>query len=432
MRFVKKRPHGLVFFWMSACLSFSLVVRILLLDKLSGHFVKCICMEYIPRLAEDILRELLKSPKVVIILGARQVGKTTLVGRILNELKGVIVNLDIEVDKSRFLLAANLTPQEAIKTLGSPPLLVIDEAQRLPEVGRIVKGWYDAKVQTKIVLLGSSSLNLLDQAAESLTGRNEKLYLPPLLFSEVLRNASWYTPGVDPRLLAKSFSAQMKTLLLQRMVFGSYPETVVTIDKESYLINLVSDYLLKDILQLGLVKSPAIVRKLLMLLAYQAGSEVSISELSSNLQIARPTVERYLALLEQTFVIFRLPAFSSNLRKEIVKNQKIFFWDTGIRNALLKELTPSEYRADLGALFENFVIAEFAKKNLLEGQKFNLYFWRTRDGSEVDLVVKGCNLFRAYEIKWSKTQLVGGRAFTNKYGIKVELINQNSFLDFLW
>lgn len=386
---------------------------------------------YIKRIVESKIKELLDNPKVIILLGARQVGKTTLIERILKHHKGTILNLDIEVDKTRLLGISRLTPTDAMANLGNPDLFVIDEAQRLPETARIVKGWFDSKIKTKIILLGSSSLNLLDQSAESLTGRNVKLFLPPLLFSEVLNNQSWYSKELTPTILKNFFSNQLDTLIQGQMVYGSYPEAVVTSQKQQYLLNLVSDYLLKDVFQSTLIKSSETVKKLLLLLAYQIGSEVSLTELANNLQISRITVEKYINLLERSFVIFRLPAFSSNQRKEIVKSTKIFFWDTGVRNALLKDFNFSDLRNDIGLLWENWVIAEFAKKNLLEGQPNNLYFWRTRSGSEVDLVIKGSNTFKPFKIKWSKTKAVNGKAFTNRYNAKVEIISKENIVDYI-
>lgn len=387
---------------------------------------------YIPRLAEKLIDKSLKSPKVIMVLGARQVGKTTLIEHILKRQNGTIFNLDIEVDKARIQAAGNLPSEQAIKSLGSTNLLVIDEAQRLPEIGRIVKGWYDAHIPCKIILLGSSSLNLLDRTAESLTGRNEKIYLPPLLFSEILQTQSWYSAYLPQESLKTNFYPQIQSLLIQQIVYGNYPEVVITSEKEKYLLNLASDYLLKDILQSGLIKSPDSIRKLLLLLSYQIGSEVSVNELSSNLQISRETVNRYLELLERTFVIFKLPAFSTNQRKEIAKKAKIYFWDTGVRNALLKDFSLSGYRSDIGLVWENWVVAEFSKWNLLLGQPNNLYFWRTRDGSEIDLIIKGTNIFKAYEIKWAKQKKKIKRAgFTKKYGVQVEVITSDNFVDFL-
>lgn len=310
--------------------------------------------------------------------------------------------------------------------LGSPDILIIDEAQRYPEISRIVKSWYDSEVKAKIILSGSSSLNLLDQSAESLTGRNIKLYLPPLTFSEIVSSQSWYKRYLGNKSLV-GFSNQINSLLLSGLAFGSYPEVVTTSDKVLCLNNLVSDYLLKDVLQSGLVKTPELLRRLLSLLAHQNGSVVSVNELANSLNMSRVTVNHYLDLLEQTFVIFRLPAFSTNPRKEIAKNQKIFFWDTGIRNALIGELNASPLRSDIGKIWENWVIAEFAKRNLLEGSLNRLYYWRSRAGSEVALVVKTTTTgeIKAFEIKWSGGKAT--KAFSVKYKIQVNIINKENF-----
>lgn len=377
---------------------------------------------YIPRQAERKLNKLLDSGKVVMVLGARQVGKTTLVRHVLANRQVTFLNLDLEIDQQRFLVAASLAPKDALKTLGAQEILVVDEAQRLPETGRIVKGWYDAGVPTKIVLLGSSSLNLLDRTAESLTGRNLKLFLTPLLFSEVVGSQPWASQNLSPSHLEGSYSNQIQAMLLQSLVYGNYPETVTTQSRTDYLLNLSSDYLLKDILQSGLVKTPEVTKKLLLLLAHQVGSEVSVNELANNLSIARATVERYLDLLEQTYVIFRLPAFSTNPRKEIAKSKKIYFWDTGIRNALLNEFSENSLRSDIGPLWENWVVAEIAKKNLQSNRQAGLYFWRSRGGSEVDLVVKEGEKIAAFEIKWSGEK-VASRAFTERYNLPVTVIN---------
>lgn len=364
---------------------------------------------------------MLALPKVVIVLGARQVGKTTLVRQVVKD-NVLFLNLDIEVDKQKLLAAASLAPQGARKSLGNPEVLIIDEAQRLPEASRIVKGWFDSEIPTKFILLGSSSLNLLNQSAESLTGRNLKLFLPPLLFTEILASQSWYSPQFSWTQVEEEFKQPLRTVLLENMVFGSYPEAITTGRKKEYLTNLVSDYLLKDVLQLGLIKTPEVLHKLLALLAHQVGSEVSVNELANSLNISRITVERYLDLLEETFVIFKLPAFSTNPRKEITKSTKIYFWDTGIRNTLINELNTNPLRTDIGQLWENWVIAEVGKRNLLTGGLKNLYFWRSRSGSEVDLVVKDSSgTLSAYEIKWQPNK--PRRAFTDQYKIGVEVID---------
>jgi predicted AAA+ superfamily ATPase len=380
---------------------------------------------YIKRESEDALREILDSGKVGIILGARQVGKTTLVEHVLAGRPAAFLNFDIEVDKARFLAAASLSPIDGLRALGNPSVLVIDEAQRLPETPRIIKGWHDARLPATFLLLGSSPLDLLDQAAESLTGRNRKLVLPPLLFSETLGTQVWAGADAAPGHLRQHFAPQLRTFLLQRLAFGSYPEIVTSEQPMRLLRELSSDYLWKDVLQAGLVKTPDLIKRLLLLLAHQSGSEVSVNELATQLQMARPTVDRYLDLLEQTFVIFRLPSFSTNPRKEIAKSQKVFFWDTGIRNALLNTFSTDDFRPDIGALWENWVIAEAAKRNALLGSPAELFFWRTRAQSEVDLVVKQGDVLRGFEIKWSPRR-VSGRAFRDAYGVNVETIRPDN------
>ena len=380
---------------------------------------------YIKREAESNLKKWLLSNKILLVLGARQVGKTTLMEHFLQDKKAVFVNLDIAPEKAKFLALSSLSPMEVIKGVGEPDFLVIDEAQRLKETSRIVKGWYDFGIASKIILLGSSSMNLLNQSAEALTGRNEKIFLPQLNFKEIVSAQSWYSDQFSPEDLAVKFSEQIKGVLLQSVIYGSYPGAILSPDKESFLLNLAADYLLKDILQIGALKDTEKIFKLLELLAHQVGSEASVNELSTNLGISRLTVEKYLELLEETFVIFRLPAFSTNQRKEISKNKKIYFWDNGIRNAILKEFSFSPMRPDIGKLWENWVISEFAKKNLLSGKKISLYFWRSKSGSEVDLIVKENEKISAFEIKWNGNK-INKKAFENLYKTKVKLINSSN------
>jgi predicted AAA+ superfamily ATPase len=385
---------------------------------------------YIPRLADEIAtKNILEPKKILMIIGARQVGKTTLVKKILENKNYAYLNFDIAIDKERFLASSALSPQDARNYLGSPDYLVVDEAQREPKTGAIVKGWYDSGLPIKIILLGSSSFDLLNRFSESLTGRNEKIFLSPLLFEEIIRNQPWFSQKLPKETAIASFKEQIKTLLMQSLVFGNYPEVAATNEKEKLLANLTADYLFKDVLQLGLVKSPEQISRLLSLLAHQIGSEVSINELANNLAISRQTVEKYLDILEQTFVIFRLRAFATNPRKEIAKSQKIYFYDTGIRNALLKEFSANELRPDIGALWENWVIAEFTKKNLLEGNLSNLHFWRSRTQSEVDLVIKRGEAILAYEIKWKKTGNTS-KSFTEQYRIPVNSITSANPLFF--
>lgn len=378
---------------------------------------------YIPRILEENINKSIKNNKILILLGARQVGKTTLLKKIISTTTGTIINLDIGVDLSKFESASKMTPNEALRFLGGGKVLVIDEAHKYPDTGRVVKGWYDFGIDKKIILSGSSSLNLLGNHTESLAGRNEKLFLTPFLFEEILTSQSWYSKEVV-------LEDQTRSLIDKLLIYGSYPEAVETDDPEKYLLNLVSDALLRDLLQEGLVRSSTIIKKLLLLLAYQIGSEVSVSELSRNLEVSRLTIEKYLDLLEKVYVIFRLPSYSTNPRKEIVKSQKIYFWDVGIRNALINEFKMPESRTDIGALWENFVISEFAKDNAMKEKNNNLYFWRTRDGSEVDLVIKGKSELKAFEIKYGNGKVENKKSFFDKFGEKVEIINKQNFVYF--
>lgn len=376
---------------------------------------------YLPRHAESALREILQSGKIGIILGARQVGKSTLAEHVLAGTEAAFLNFDVEVDRARFRAAAALAPADVLRYLGAPSVIVIDEAQRIPETSRIVKGWHDQRVPVSILLLGSSSLELLGQTGDSLSGRNRKLVLTPLVFREALASQAWAGPSLGADGLVRHFAPQVRAFLLQRLVWGSYPEVVTHGDPVRVLRELTSDYLWKDVLQAGLLRTPEPFRKLLLLLAHQAGSEVSISELAVQLGAARQTVERYLDLLEQTFVVFRLRAYSTNPRKEISKSQKVFFWDTGVRNALLGTCEVNEYRPDIGSLWENWVVAEAAKHNARLGFPAELFFWRTHARSEVDLVVRQGDALRAFEVKWSPRR-VAGRAFEDAYGVKVATI----------
>lgn len=377
---------------------------------------------HISRIAEHQLRTILAGNKIGLILGARQVGKTTLVEHVTKRNKTLTLNFDVDTDKLRFIAISQLAPSDALVSLGQPEILILDEAQRLPETARIVKGWHDVNLPVRIVMLGSSSLELLSHATESLTGRNEKLCLPPLLFEETLQTQPWFAETYPRNVLLETFAAPLHSFLLERMAYGAYPEVVTTSTREHLLRNLAADYLWKDILQTGLVKTPDLIKRLLMLLAHQTGSEVSTHELATQLRMACTTVDRYIDLLEQCFVIFRLPAYSTNPRKEISKSKKIFFWDTGIRNALLNQFSTDELRPDLGSLWENWVIAEIAKRNLIESSPYELFFWRSRHSSEVDLVVTRGTELKAFEIKW-RQQRIACRAFTDAYGIEPTLLS---------
>ncbi|MEX0650266.1 MAG: ATP-binding protein [Candidatus Andersenbacteria bacterium] len=383
---------------------------------------------YILRLLEEELKKSFDTSKVLLLLGARQVGKTTLVEHALSERRGALLNMDIEVDRARFVAAAQLAPQDAIRALGGEDVLVIDEAHRVADVGRICKGWYDAHVTTKIILLGSSSATLLDTAAAELTGRNEKLWLTPLLFRETLAQQTWFTPAYTATELHTHFDSQIRSSLLNRLVFGSYPEAFLSSDPSQYLTNLTSDYLLKDIFTASLVRSPEDIRRLLLELAKEIGNTVSVLQLATRLNISRQTVQKYLDLLEAIFVIFSLPAYATDPIKEITKTRKYYFWDTGVKNALQREWVVSDKRSDIDTLWENWVMAEIWKQGRTYNRQEDLFFWQSRNDSTVDLVVKQGNKLYPFDIHFNSDEKRPSRSFINTYNIVPTLIHPGTIL----
>lgn len=385
---------------------------------------------YIPRDLETQLNAALETPKVLFLLGARQVGKTTLIEQVLQSRKGEMLNMDIEVDRARLLAAASLAPAEAVRSLGGGEVLVIDEAQRVKNIGEIAKGWYDARVPTKIVLLGSSSATLLDIAAAELTGRNEKLWLTPLLFREVVGQQGWAAAG-GATGLQKFFGPQLRALLLSRMVYGSYPEAYLASDPQQYLTNLSGDYLLKDIFTGSAVRSPEDVRRLLMEIAKELGESLSVLQLATRLKLSRQTVQKYLDLLEAIFVIFSLPCYCTNTEAEVSKSRKYYFWDTGVKNALQREWVVGESRSDLKQLWENWVLAEILKQSKTFRRQEDLFFWQSRNGSTVQLVVKQGEDLHPFLIAWDKEEAGSGRSFANMYGREAGVIHAENVVEYL-
>src|SRR3989344_3780501 len=297
---------------------------------------------YIPRLLDAQIEKAFSNQKVLFLIGPRQVGKTTLVRHILARHKGKMLNMDIASRRKRLEEASRLDPAQAVTMLGGVEVLIIDEAQRVDDIGRICKGWYDDEVKTKIILLGSSSATLLGKAAAELTGRNEKLWLTPLLLREIIEQQDWFYNKYDARSLQQGFPEQIQALIQSRLIFGNYPEAYLSPDPRTYLVNLTNDYLLKDLFTDSLVRLPEDVRRLLVELANSVGTTLSGQQLSTRLNLSRQTIERYLSLLEGIFVIFNLPAYSTDRIKEVHRSQKYYFWDNGVMNALREAWTVSD------------------------------------------------------------------------------------------
>lgn len=346
---------------------------------------------YIRRTIEPLIKANLFKKSVIVIYGPRQTGKTTLVQKILEEQTGVAskyLNCD-EADVQKILSEAD-TSTHLKQIIGEAKLIVIDEAQRVRNIGIKLKLLIDTFPDTQIIATGSSSFELANEVQEPLTGRSLEFWLHPLSTLEVY--------GKGDYLL---FQRELEALL----IFGSYPAVVTTpaLEEKKIAISKISNnYLYKDLLKFQNLKSSDVVRKLLEALALQIGSEVSYTELGETVGVSKQTVQSYIDILEKAFIIFKLGPFSRNLRNELRKLHKIYFYDLGIRNSLINNQNPLTLRNDIGGLWENFVVAERKKQENFTGNRLALYFWRTWEKEEIDLIEeKGGKLF-AYEIKWNK------------------------------
>jgi hypothetical protein len=368
---------------------------------------------------KSIIDRMNSSKKVILIYGARQVGKTTLVKEILEEFSDKRI-LSINADQRKYIdLLSSRDLDKIASLIHGYDIVFIDEAQRIPEIGINSKLIVDSYPDLQLILTGSSSLDLAGKTKEPLTGRIWTFKLFPLSFSEM---AAQYNP----------FDLQNKIESL--LIYGSYPE-VFTFenyqDKRILLSEIAESYLYKDILEIMDLKHPHKIHDLLRLLAYQIGSEVSIHEISTNLSLNQETVERYIHLLEESFVIFKLRGFSRNPRKEISKRDKIFFYDNGIRNAVIGDFKPLKERNDTGQLWENYIISERMKKTKYQGIPVSYYFWRTYTGVELDLVEEVESKLTGYEIKLSKARKKPPQAWIKDYQGDYFYINKDNFMEFI-
>jgi predicted AAA+ superfamily ATPase len=337
----------------------------------------------IPRIVTNDIRKRLNEGKALIILGARQVGKTTLLQKLVGEDPNVLFLNGDEPDTKELLSSVTSTRLEQL--FAKKRTIVIDEAQMIPEIGITLKLITDKLKGYRLLVSGSSSIELANTVNEPLTGRKYEYQLFPISFREM----------VDHHGLIEE-----KRMLPHRMVFGYYPEVVISPGNEINLLkNLAGSYLYKDILSFGLIKKPVILDKLLKALALQIGSEVSFAELGQLLGADKETIERYVDLLEKAFIVFRLNAFSRNVRNEIKKGKKFYFYDNGIRNALTGNYLAWENRTDKGPLWENFVISERIKQLGYSNFYGNYYFWRTRQQQEIDFIEEKDGKFTAFEFK---------------------------------
>jgi predicted AAA+ superfamily ATPase len=365
-----------------------------------------------------IEKSLLKDKKIVILFGARQTGKTTLSNNLLDHIGGKI--LRINADELKYIDVLSSRDFSKMQLLiGGYDVLFIDEAQRIPDLGINLKIIFENMTDLKILVTGSSSFDLANHVNEPLTGRTATFKLYPISLQEL-------------KATTNVFDIQSK--LDEYLVYGLYPallQYVNAADKEKYLLELSNSYLYKDILELSNIRNSSQINNLLKLLAFQVGSMVSINELAQNLGMNKETVNSYINLLEKSFIVFRLNGYSQNLRKEISKRDKIFFWDLGVRNCLINNFAPLNLRNDVGAMWENFIIAERLKYLSNNNQFVKPYFWRTYTGAEVDYVEEKNGVLTAYEIKFKKARNKAPQTWIDNYGNNFHCITRDNFWEYV-
>ncbi len=369
-----------------------------------------------------IIRELtlkiknnLHKGKVIVLIGPRQVGKTTLINSLLTDIPYLFLDGDDAVVADTL---ANANTETLKNIIGSFKYVFIDEVQRIPNIGLKLKILVDQIKDVQLIASGSSAFDINHLTQEPLTGRKFEYNLFPISWSEFEDNVGY-------------IKAQQQ--LEQRLLYGMYPDVITNFGQEYELLkNLVSSYLYKDILSLAGIRKPEILEKIVQALAFQIGNEVSYSEIAQLVGVDKNTVNNYVDLLEKSFVVFKLNSFSRNLRNEIKVNRKIYFYDTGLRNMLIGNFSPLELRQDKGALWENFIISERVKKLSYTNSGAKPYFWRTKQQQEIDYVEVEADAIRAFEIKWSRTKKVKiPNSFQAAYNPSFLVVDKDNFRDFL-
>jgi len=373
----------------------------------------------IQRSVQEKIEEKLNSGKVILLLGARRTGKTFLIKQIIKNINLPYLLLNGE----DFQVAAKLENKsisEYKQLVGNNKLLIIDEAQKIKDIGNILKLMIDEIPGLTIMATGSSVFDLTQKLGEPLTGRNINFKVFPIAQYELKNTEN----------VIETFSN-----LEQRLILGSYPELFSLpgyTEKQEYLSELVNSFLLKDILELDSIKNASKILNILRLLAFQVGSEVSFSEIGQKVALSRNTVERYIDLLEKTFIIYRLGGFNKNLRKEISKNSKYYFWDNGIRNAVISNFNPLSLRNDVGQLWENYVISERLKYLTYQRISTNVFFWRTYDQQEIDWVEERGGMLLAFEIKYIQNKVKIPVAWKEAYPeSEFAVISKENYLGFI-
>ena len=375
-------------------------------------------MNMIERKLSKIIQAQLFKGKAIILVGSRQVGKTTLLGELVRQSDKRILSLNCDEPEVQTILTdTNVAKLRTI--IGNNELVVIDEAQKVNNIGLTLKLIVDNIKDVQVIATGSSAFELRNRLNEPLTGRKFEYQMYPISSGEFID-----TFGL----------LEEKRTLENRLVYGSYPDIIMhPEDARRYLTELTQSYLYKDVLSLDSLRKPQLLDKLLQALAFQVGSEVSTNELARTLQTDNKTIDKYLDLLEKCYVIFRLGGLSRNLRTELKRAKKIYFYDNGVRNAVIQQFAPVALRNDMGALWENFFISERMKRNHYSGHYCNSYFWRTTLQQEIDLIEESDGAMTAFEMKWNPTKKVlFSKSFTEAYNVKETIvISPDNFLEYL-
>ena len=369
----------------------------------------------IKRILEEKIIQKLDKGKAILVIGPRQVGKTTLINSILENRDHLFLDGD---DSTVRNLLTNPNTEQLKSIIGNYKTLFIDEAQRIENIGLTLKIITDQFKKVQLLVSGSSAFELNNQTSEPLTGRKWEYKLYPISWHELEENIGY---------------VKSEQQLELRIVYGMYPDVINNPgDEIEVLKQLTNSYLYKDILAFSGIRKPQVLEKLLRALALQLGSEVSYNELAQLVGVDKNTVSNYIDVLEKGYVIFRLSSFSRNLRNEIKTNQKIYFYDTGVRNAIIGNFNLLDSRSDKGGLWENFLIAERIKKLAYDGSLSNSYFWRTKQQQEVDYVEEVSGKITGYEFKWSeKAKAKLPKSFMESYNATIEVIHRNNFREFV-
>lgn len=373
-------------------------------------------MEYIERYHQKLIESRLFNGKSIILLGARRVGKTFFCKRLIKKHNGTYYNCELQETKDLLATKSKVVLEGLVK---NKQLIVFDEAQVIPDIGSVIKIIHDTFPGVQVIATGSSSFDLINATAEPLTGRSRVFNMYPLSLKEIVDNY-----GIQ--------EAQGKIESI--MQFGAYPEVYQYSEKEKReeLENIASNYLYKDVLIYGDIKKPDILIDILRLLAFQIGSETSLNKISNQINTSIHTVKRYLDLLEKTYVLFSIGGFSRNLNKEIGKSKKYYFYDLGIRNAIIKNFNPLHLRNDVGSLWENFCVLERMKRNEVYREFKNTFFWRTYDMQEIDYIEEYDGMIDAYEFKYKSSQFKKPKIFLDTYkNSTLSLINTKNIYDFV-